>query len=65
MSDVLGGLLKAYHLEIAREHDMDDGSLSTGEVRLALDFEEGVEFDIDGENGDGTIIVQYWKENNE
>ena len=65
MSDALEGLLKAYKLEIGREFDTDDGAMTTGEVTLELDFEDGVEFDIDGEDGDGTIYVQYWKENNE
>ena len=60
MSDALDGLLQAYKLEIAREIEEED--MTTGEVTLELDFEDGVEFDVDGEDGDGTIIVQYWKE---
>lgn len=36
-----------------------DDKLQHGEVRLSLDFAEGVEYDVD-DGGEGTLIIQYW-----
>lgn len=38
-----------------------EGSIETGEVLVRLDFDAGVEYDID-DHGDGELVIQYWRE---
>lgn len=53
-------LLRDTDMEVGQERvDPEDG-LAHGEVRIDLDFDRGVEYDVDV-GPDGNIIVQYWR----
>lgn len=54
-----GKLLEGVDIAEKDEREDEDG-LHHGEARVALDFDDGVGFDVDVHD-DGSIIVQYWR----